>query len=91
MFYRWGRLWECLRGYAVVDPVGWWFELIDVTDDGNGQVVLFASRQEDGALIVLQHRDVMLPEIVEWFTAEAKKAIGPIANDTDAASSYDSL
>ena len=26
MFERWGRRWECLQGYAVVEPEGWFFE-----------------------------------------------------------------
>jgi hypothetical protein len=91
MFYRWGRLWECRRGYAVIDPVGWWFDLIDVTDLCDAEVVLFASWSDDGTLIVAQHRNDVLPETVEWFAAEARNAICPIVDEPDTASNRDSM
>jgi hypothetical protein len=77
MFERWGRRWECLRGYAVVDSVGPCFELRDITEGGPGLVVLFASWPEGGVLSVSQHRDGLAKEIVDWFINEAKVAIGP--------------
>jgi hypothetical protein len=82
MFERWGCRWECLRGYAVTDPAGWWFELRDVTD---GATVLFASWPDDGELRVSQHRVELPPGAVEWFTAEAREAIGPVTAEPHAA------
>jgi hypothetical protein len=78
MFERWGRLWECLRGYAVAKPEGWWFELRDITDDPSGELVLSARWPDGGALTISQHREALSPEIVAWFTAEARDAIAPI-------------
>ncbi len=78
VFERSGRRWECLRGYAVADPVGWWFELRDLTDDPDGETVLFATWPDGGDLSVTQHRTGVPLEVVEWFTAEAKIAISPL-------------
>jgi hypothetical protein len=78
MFERWGRRWECLRGYAVVEPEGWFLELWDITDDPSGEVVLFARWPDRGELSVSQYRAELCPEIVTWFTDEARVAIAPI-------------
>jgi hypothetical protein len=78
VFERWGRQWECLRGYAVVEPEGWFLELLDITDDPNGQVVLIARWPDGGQLSVSQYRPGLPAEIVAWFTDEARVAIAPI-------------
>jgi hypothetical protein len=77
MFERWGRRWECLRGYAVSEPAGWWFELRYLTDDPDGETVLFATRPVGGELRVAQYWDDLPLGVVDWFTAEARVAIGP--------------
>jgi hypothetical protein len=77
MFERWGRRWECLRGYAVVEPEGWFFEVWDITHGPGGELVLFARWPEGGELNVSQYRADLSPEIVAWFTEEARVAIAP--------------
>ncbi len=76
MFERWGREWECLRGHAVVEPEGWFFELRDITDGPSGDLVLFAHWPVGGELSVSQYRSGLSPEIVAWFTGQARVAIG---------------
>src|SRR5262249_18712655 len=66
------------RGYAVVEPKGWFLELWELTDRPTGEVVLFATWPDGGSLSVSQHRDNLSPEIVDWFRSEAESAIAPI-------------
>lgn len=77
MFERWGRKWECIRGYAVVEPEGWFLELWDITEDPT-DVVLIAHWPDGGELRVSQYRTGLAPEIVAWFTDQARVAIAPI-------------
>ncbi|MBI1831157.1 MAG: hypothetical protein HYR84_06880 [Planctomycetes bacterium] len=78
MFERWGRFWEIIFGYDV-QRNGWWCELRDITDCPASVIVLIAFRpDETGVLSVSQHRDGLLPEIVEWFTAQADNAVIPV-------------
>jgi hypothetical protein len=53
------------------------FELRDVPDSAPGEVVLFASWPEGGALSVSRHRDGLSEAVVEWFIGQAKAVIGP--------------
>ncbi len=79
MFERWGRRWECLRGYDVTRD-GWWFELRDLTDHPDGETVLFAFRPDaTGELVISKYRESLDPEICDWFAAEAAIAISPLA------------
>lgn len=78
MFEKWGRRWECSWGYAVVDPEGWWFGMWDVTDGLGDELVLFARWPDGGELSVAQYRAGLAPEIVAWFSDEARIAIAPL-------------
>ena len=78
MLEKWGRRWECVRGYAVVAPEGWFLELWDITDDPSSEVVLIAPWPDGGELNVSQYRLGLPAEIVAWFTDEARVAIAPI-------------
>jgi hypothetical protein len=80
MFERWGRCWELVRGYAVVEPEGWFLELHDIA---NGDIVLIARWPEEGELVVTAHRDDMTPEMTKWFTDQAKVAIAPVAAEPE--------
>jgi hypothetical protein len=77
MFERWGRRWECVRGYAVIEPDGWFLELWDITDNPSGEVVLIARWPDNGVLTVTKYREDLSAEIVSWFTDEARTAIEP--------------
>jgi hypothetical protein len=83
MFERWGRRWELLRGYCVVEPEGWVLELYDLTDHPLGELVLFAHWPDRGELSVSQYRPRLSPEIVAWFTDEARVAIAPVQDQAD--------
>jgi hypothetical protein len=83
MFERWGRRWECIRGYAVVEPEGWFLELSDITDSPIGEVVLFARWPDGGELSVSQYSAGLAHEIVAWFTDEARVAIAPMHAESD--------
>ena len=77
MFERWGRKWERVRGYALVESEGWFLELYDITDDEHRELVLLARWPDGGELIVSQHKEGLDPEIVAWFRAEAQTTIAP--------------
>ncbi len=78
MFEHWGRRWECIRGYAANESIGWFFELWDITDSPNRKLALFACRPDGGEFSISQYEEGLSPEILEWFIAEARAAIGPI-------------
>jgi hypothetical protein len=78
VFERLGRRWECVRGYAIVEPEGWFLELWDITDEPISEVVLIARRPARGEFEVSQYRPGLPLEIVAWFTGEARVAIAPI-------------
>jgi hypothetical protein len=78
VFELWGRRWECLRGFAVVEPEGWFLELRDVTANPSGESVLIARWPDGGELTVSQYCTGLPREIVAWFTDEARVAIAPI-------------
>jgi hypothetical protein len=48
-------------------------------------LVLFARWPDGGSLSVTQYREGLLPEIVAWFTDEARTAIAPIHAEPGAA------
>ena len=83
MFTRWGRKWECLRGYSVIEPEGWFFEMWDVTNGPIGELVLGARRSEGGDLSVTQYRHGLALDVVAWFTDEAIVAIAAEGQSND--------
>ena len=76
MFERWGHRWELVRGYAVVEPEGSFLELRDAE---NGDIVLIAHWPDNGELSVAGYRHDVTPEMIEWFTDQAKSAIAPVS------------
>jgi hypothetical protein len=81
MFEAWGRKWECLRGYGGTTRDGWWFDLRDLTDDPDGEIVLFAFRPDGSdVLTVSQHREGLSKEILDWFMTQAEVATGPLGD-----------
>ena len=80
MFERCGRCWELVRGYAVVQPEGWFLELHDAD---NGDIVLIAHWPDNGELSVTAYRDDVTPEMIEWFTDQAKSGIAPVSAEAE--------
>jgi hypothetical protein len=78
MFERWGHQWECIRGYALVEPEGWFLELWDRSNSSLEELVLIARWPDGGDLSVTPYRAGLAPEVVDWFTDEARLAIAPI-------------